>query len=288
MTEALRQAVLDCAIDPHTNALRTNIIGDRQQNAGLELDRYLLRHGQQQPDGEQQSPERTALLNRVARSSVPIGYAAAYHRWEAALGTLPGAESRIYRVNGRMIVGLGAESVLESSITLNRTWGVPYIPGTALKGLAAHYLNDVLADGDPDLVRQDDLELDDHGRAPTPNVHGVLFGTGVRASYVNWLDAWFIPGNTTDSQSPFLPDVITPHHPGYYQKSARIPQPTDADDPNPIPFVSAGGIYLACLQGPDQRWVDFAFRLLTEALEHAGIGAKTHAGYGRLVPGTTA
>ena len=39
----------------------------------------------------------------------------------------------------RLVVGLGDESVYETSIKLHRNYGVPYIPGSALKGVAKHY-----------------------------------------------------------------------------------------------------------------------------------------------------
>jgi len=43
------------------------------------------------------------------------------------------------RAASRVVVGLGAESVLETSIRLHRIYGFPIIPGTALKGLARAY-----------------------------------------------------------------------------------------------------------------------------------------------------
>src|SRR5207302_10163433 len=57
-----------------------------------------------------------------------------------------GAKKRIAHVKGRMIIGLGDESVLETAITLHRTYGVPYIPGSALKGLAAAYVRQRLGE----------------------------------------------------------------------------------------------------------------------------------------------
>jgi CRISPR-associated protein Cmr6 len=64
-------------------------------------------------------------------------------RWEALL---KGCEQRGYAVRRfamcaaeRVIVGLGAESVLETSIRLHRIYGFPIIPGSALKGLARSY-----------------------------------------------------------------------------------------------------------------------------------------------------
>lgn len=39
----------------------------------------------------------------------------------------------------RLVVGLGDESVYETSVRLLRNYGLPYIPGTALKGIARAY-----------------------------------------------------------------------------------------------------------------------------------------------------
>jgi len=43
------------------------------------------------------------------------------------------------KTKSRLVVGLGDESVYETSIRLHRNYGVPYIPGSALKGVAKHY-----------------------------------------------------------------------------------------------------------------------------------------------------
>jgi CRISPR-associated protein Cmr6 len=43
------------------------------------------------------------------------------------------------RAASRVIVGLGAESVLETSIRLHRVYGFPILPGSALKGLTRAY-----------------------------------------------------------------------------------------------------------------------------------------------------
>ncbi|WP_167909237.1 type III-B CRISPR module RAMP protein Cmr6 [Thermococcus sp. Bubb.Bath] len=46
----------------------------------------------------------------------------------------------------RLVVGLGDESVYEVSIRLMRNYGVPYIPGSALKGVARAYVIEMLAE----------------------------------------------------------------------------------------------------------------------------------------------
>jgi CRISPR-associated protein Cmr6 len=40
---------------------------------------------------------------------------------------------------GRPILGLGIESVLETGLRLHATYGTPLIPGSSLKGLSSHY-----------------------------------------------------------------------------------------------------------------------------------------------------
>lgn len=110
-----------------------------ETHAGLWFDRYI---GQQKKRGEKlQSGEvesRAQLVCEVAKQPISSTYQAYFARWQQNLAEI-GAKSRKARVRGRMVVGLGSESVLETSICLHRTYGVPYIPGGALKGLAASY-----------------------------------------------------------------------------------------------------------------------------------------------------
>ena len=49
------------------------------------------------------------------------------------------AETFELTTKSRLVIGLGDESVYETSIKLHRNYGVPYIPGSALKGVAKHY-----------------------------------------------------------------------------------------------------------------------------------------------------
>jgi CRISPR-associated protein Cmr6 len=75
---------------------------------------------------------------------------------------------------------------------------------------------------------------------------------------------------------------MTVHHAAYYGATGdAIPPPSDSDDPNPVPFVTARGRYLVALEGPP-TWTDAAMTMLKLALRSEGIGAKTAAGYGRL------
>jgi len=230
-------------------------------NAGLWLDKYLS--NQERDD----KGSRHKLVNEVADLPEPPEYTAFYTRWETMLKK-DGIQTRKVRVRGRMVVGLGSESLLEASISLHRTYGVPYIPGSALKGLAASYAHHRLGEG----WRKGET------------FHQTIFGDTENAGYLTFFDALYIPGTGKYHGKALAPDIITVHHQKYYQDAAAVP--SDSDDPNPIPFLSATGDYLLALgasdfQGPT-RWIDLTFQILAEALEKLGIGAKTSSGYGRM------
>jgi CRISPR-associated protein Cmr6 len=231
-------------------------------HAGLWLDRFQASQllSGESVQGDRQPPS-AQLVEEVAAIGPSESYEKFFRRWQAALAEI-GAVTRSARVLGRLSVGLGAEGVLETAITLHRTYGVPYIPGSALKGLAASYAH-----------RR--LSKDAWGKG-TP-AHNTLFGDTDSAGYVTFFDALYAPG-TGHENKPLWPDVITVHHPDYYQGNQP---PADWDSPTPVPFLSATGDYLLALAG-DPRWVTTAYKILALALREEGVGAKTSSGYGRM------
>jgi len=229
-------------------------------HAGLWLDRYL-----DQLDREGAKQEHLDGILETVR--VPAGYCRFFARWKAALEGLPNTLLARAQVTGRLIVGLGAESVLEASITLHRTYGVPYLPGLALKGLAAAAAHRQLVDTK--------WQKAGPGR-PIGESHRVLFGDTESSGYVTFHDALWIPEGP---RLPLDPDVLTVHHPGYYG-GENVP-PADWDSPIPVPFASAHGAYLLAWTGPP-AWTQAAYDILKDALAKDGLGAKTAAGYGRF------
>ena len=57
----------------------------------------------------------------------------------------------------RLIIGLGDESVYETSIRLHRNYGVPYIPGSALKGVTKHWSTYMLTEILQEFRNNDDF-----------------------------------------------------------------------------------------------------------------------------------
>ncbi len=239
-------------------------------NTGLWLDKFIKDQEKATQDKEN---AKTTLVKEVARIPVSEAYKEFYKRWKKTLEQMQmpeGVETKMYiaKVLGRMAVGLGSGSVLETSIKLHHTYGVPYIPGSALKGLTASYATQYLGN--------------DWKKNTPPAYYETLFGFSNEegkeqaAGYVTFFDALYIPGK----DQPLHPDIITVHHPEYYKNESEK-APTDWDETNPIPFLSATGKYLLVLSGPP-NWVDTAFKILRLALKEMGVGAKTSSGYGLM------
>jgi len=235
---------------------------EQETNAGLWLDKYISEQDRVNDDS------RRTLVKQVSELPVTAIYKAYYERWNKQLSE-SGAKRRYAKVKGRMIIGLGAESVLETSISLHRTYGVPYIPGSALKGLAANF------------ARQ---RLGEHWQKGSP-AYQVVFGDTDNAGYIVFFDALLVPGS--NNEKVLHSDVITVHHQGYYQDASKAP--TDKDNPIPVSFLSATGTYLIALAAPDlsqgqkrDLWIARTFAIIEEAVETLGVGAKTSSGYGRM------
>ena len=88
-----------------------------------------------------------SAINAAKSEDVRALYRIAFDRWSASLPTDSiHADLATPERDSRLIVGLGSENVLETGIRLHHTYGMPIIPGSALKGLAAHYCDQVWGD----------------------------------------------------------------------------------------------------------------------------------------------
>lgn len=262
----------------------------RSAHPGLLLQRYLV--GQSDPQ------ERRKLLDAAREAgrnpSLRALYAEAFRRWERSFAGDKPCQSKPLATPGRLIVGLGSENVLETGLRLHHTYGVPIIPGSALKGLASHYCDEVWGqrhrgeDAPPENKRfrrkrpADEVEGD---------YHRLLFGTTEDGGVIAFHDAWIVPESLDDGALRL--DVMTPHHPKWQTNEAP---PTDFDSPVPVSFLSVAGTFDLRLSwsGPADTppekaaaWTGLAMEILREALAEWGVGGKTSSGYGRLVPGGT-
>ena len=245
-------------------------------HAGLWLDKFLTDQTEEGKKDEKASQAKAKLIKELCDIKVPDGYQAAFARRESLFTDLKVKKLANYcaaTVDCRIIIGLGQKGSAEAGLALEHTWGVPIIPGSALKGLtmaAAHLL------------------LEDERWRKNADKRGdslaLLGGTTEHIGNVIFHDAWWIP---EQEKLPIQPDVMTVHHPDYYKDGGKAP--SDMDSPIPIPFASVTGKYLVVvestfpLKAEEQKdLLEAALYILKLGLAHLGIGAKTNAGYGRM------
>ena len=204
--------------------------------------------------------------------------------------------------------GLGNEHPLENGFAFLNPYGLPYLPGSGIKGVLRQAARE-LASGDWGdthgwneekthlLERQGNKSIE---LSTIDALFGLESANGdsehVRGALSFWDAIPQIPGDS------LAVDVMTPHQSHYYQqrqdrKSGESTSPHDSGAPNPISFVTLPpgtgfAFHVRCDQvhltrlAPDlaheQRWQT----LLTAAFEHAfewlGFGAKTAVGYGAM------
>jgi CRISPR-associated protein Cmr6 len=236
-----------------------NVSFEKNSHAGLWFDKYI--------ENQETVNVKSELIKKVSSISEPPIYRPFYERWKKMIADYCTVPPREAEVQGRMVIGMGDESVLETSVTFHHTYGVPYIPGSALKGLAASYVRQKLGE-----------EWKKEGEA-----YKTIFGETDDAGYITFFDAYYVPGSGyryKEKAQALYPDVITVHHQNYYQGGEKAP--ADWDSPIPVPFLSTTGKYLIALAAPEleapirSEWINITFTILEEALKTMGIGAKNH------------
>lgn len=264
----------------------------RCHHLGLVHERYA-------PVGAAQ--ERVEWLGKLANEQLSPDYADYFGRWRASLD-MGGSRTQILQAKSRLLVGHGNPSGGEVGLTVQHTWGVPLIPGSALKGVLAHHIARFYGaePGEEDPERETWRGVTWTGKRITRGpgkLYRALFGApetdeqpggepGACAGKVVFHDALYVPGSCAGDR-PFARDVLTVHHKGYYESRGQT-APNDYDDPIPVGFINVrpGAQFLIAVSGAanSAELVDFALELLGEALGEGGVGGKTSLGYGRLVP----
>ncbi|MGQ9588959.1 MAG: type III-B CRISPR module RAMP protein Cmr6 [Planctomycetota bacterium] len=262
-------------------------------------------------DGKVADTDRAHWLDTLCNQKVNQDYAQAFERWRASFRR-DGDRFFELAVASRLLVGHGNPSATDVGLTIHRTWGTPMIPGSALKGMLAHYVDAVYGpeslSGDESEAPADEKERFRY-RGPVRrgtrvlrgpgDVYRAIFGApdadqddedrssgrqaGAASGRVTFHDALYVPGSAPSDQ-PFARDVITVHQKTYYDSAGRS-WPNDYDDPNPVAFLTVrrGVRFLLVLSGPPD-WTELARKLLIDALRDWGVGGKTSSGYGRLLP----
>lgn len=182
------------------------------------------------------------------------------------------------KTDWRLAVGLGNESVYETSMTLHHIYGIPYIPGSAIKGATRNW-----------VIMKFYKQIEE--KALLDKGFCNIFGspkegiTGEHKGGIIFFDSFPINIPTVE------PDIINSHYNPYYTDNKP---PADYYDPNINFFLTVTNTSFKFFIGvknmdnrniSDGKFKDKNILSATEELvrnmllEH-GLGAKTAVGYG--------
>ncbi|HXK60583.1 MAG TPA: type III-B CRISPR module RAMP protein Cmr6 [Acidobacteriota bacterium] len=247
------------------------------------------------PDDERDKQSRGQFLSQLCR--VPLDPQGREVRARFLESILPAARRSVFfrgKLQSRLIVNQAGGVIENAGLCLDPHFGIPYIPGSALKGIARAAALSLCKEQKADIFEilavfgwapgAEDLRLLEDGGASLP--YKAFSGT------VAFLAAYPV------SECRLVLDVVTCHH-GEYYRDLNIPmnrQDTEAPVPNVFPTIEGGcqfGFTLVCC---DQARVqeartrlslsstfdplEAAKKWLVQALTDHGVGAKTAAGYG--------
>lgn len=166
----------------------------------------------------------------------------------------------------RLLIGRGTPSVFEQGISLHPLFGLPFLPGSAIKGVTAHWAE---ANGEDAELREQIF-----GPPPPDNKESEL-----SQGKVVFLDA-----------VPFLrhcleKDVMAPHYSEYYRGNAKWPSDGENVIPMFLPAVKRDitfqfAVQLAAAAKVEEQLLVTAQEWIQSALQEFGIGSKTGSNYG--------
>ncbi len=222
------------------------------------------------------------------------------------------------KTQSRLIIGLGSAHVLETSITLHHIYGIPYIPGSALKGVCRMVSFWKIAERKNILNDEKELEnlqKEFYGELSSNKEilkYQLLFGAQNFKGLLLFLDAY---PELQNNDPIFDLDIMNVHYQSYYNDDRGQTPPGDWENPVPIVFLTVKeGIkfkfnllfdafraneilkmkeegfkkvmpykakeLLMEFENSQDKLKDEINDLLEEALKEFGVGAKTRLGYG--------
>ena len=245
-------------------------------NRGLWYNRFFNRYGADwtiPDDGKRQWVSDNAKLTgqREALQTQALQTQALRH---LALITALGGHGAVFATDWHFASGLGLPHPVENGLAWHHTLGVPYLAGSGVKGLVRAWVD----------VWDDRLNAEEKARRIIR-----WFGDLQQAGQFRFFDA--LPVEPV----MLAADVMTPHLGKWYEQGGAIQDwqqepdkvPADWHAPVPVPFLVVKSAKL--LFGVAPRHPKFAeelpqvFSALRQALDWLGAGAKTAAGYGRMV-----
>jgi len=206
----------------------------------------------------------------------------------------------------RLVIGAGYPSFIENGFMFHHVYGIPYIPGETLKGLARTVFILSVAEAVKEETKLSEIEeelseeaegisqqipkkisiiLDDYTIENPVETFRKIFGSKKRRGQVIFFDAYPVEFNPSEH---FEADIMNSHYGDYYQSGKA---PADWLSPNPIHFLalkegidfefSLGLAPLEPMEDNEEKLLlETARKLLEVGLKNFGVGNKKRKGYG--------
>jgi len=193
----------------------------------------------------------------------------------------------IGQLEGRLAINLADSLIQNAGICLDRLFGLPYIPGSAVKGVCRHAaLQDVKSATGNEQTSLLQIFCSVFGTAENDFTSGdlrqfrqlVSRKAGDQKGAIAFLPAYPV------NEAKVVVDLTNVHYPDYYRTGKVKDLSKEKPRPNPFPAVEAGAQFAFCLVlngiNDGVGLLDHARRWLETALTERGLGAKTASGYG--------
>ena len=203
-------------------------------------------------------------------------------------------------LGARLLVNLAGGVIENAGIALDRCFGLPFIPGSAVKGIArAQALWEIHDAQGEDKARLLRLAMLLFGYGANDLKPGGDFGWAGGAAAASRVAneigsqdykgcACFLPAYPT-TPPELVVDMVNPHYPEYYRGRRAKAEDNESPIPNYFPAVEAGSSFgfavllnrfPKCDGVSADDLLNQARQWLERAVTRKGVGAKTAAGYG--------
>ncbi len=236
-------------------------VSNRSRHPGLKLDKLSWAKCQQ---------KQFEAIDEVCASTGDNGLLNGLLKRRNAVLDAHGACCFRGKTTGPLTLHLARANALENAgFALHPLYGFAWLPGTGLKGLTRAWAETVWKPVESDRQAAE-ARIDE------------AFGTQDVAGRVIFHDAW--PTHWPQLES----DMLNSHHSEYYKEGAKEKPPGDWENPVPVYFLAVAvdtefDFAVSDRTHAGDDLIEQAVGWMCAALEHAGVGAKTASGYGRIL-----
>lgn len=213
-----------------------------------------------------------ALLKSVQDDNFRNIYSSFYNQnWLEYLNSI-NALTLEAKTGSRFISGLSYGAAMHVGFSLHHTYGVPYIPGSTVKGACKS------------VAQQEALEMKGEIQAAENKIISQIYGDdNDNNGQVIFLDAFPVP---LAKKTSFLLEleVVTPHHVKANAEECGFETYPDIEEPVPVEFavVPQGIAFNFAFICPDKQYAEMVTRHWELACDE-GFGAKISSGYGYFI-----